>query len=242
MIRAAAQKPGFAKRFAVEWKNRSAMPFRALTIAAFVMAGILLINRNHFYDDEIFNVLLLLGLFITINEILRIVVLKIIHGMARRGELIISKYNLWFYLLFDDNHSGSYYSNTIFEHFLLHIDKPQYLRSRIWWLSNQSSPDAIIGDSARELKLTLRREVLPWIDDPDVVLFSVGGAEIRLGSVQMVLMFVCLATIVFLFKLFFFLSVIFVPCFLLIIARNTSRLSFAAAYYKMLTDKWPWEK
>lgn len=110
------------------------------------------------------------------------------------------------------------------------------LRSRIWWLSGQMRPDQLLGGVPSIL--AMRHGSLPrTLTNMSLPVGTLGGIIVRqwyLLTCQVITWSTCCGSCG--CGLFIF------PLVIYRVFLNIHSLALAAAYYRILTDKWPWER
>ncbi len=111
---------------------------------------------------------------------------------------------------------------------------------RIWWLSSRKKPELLLDGIAEALGKRNNANPQP-IDDPDLPVGLFGGIIIRqwyLYATQIAAWIsFCAPTCVFLFVV----PLIVIPVGVVLVMQTVHTLAYAAAYYRILTDRWPWE-
>ena len=80
-----------------------------------------------------------------------------------------------------------------------------------------------------------------WIDDPTVVIDSRFGIRVRQAPFYLlIILCTCVMSGLFLITTVIGMVIPIVVCIWLM--RRVNQLAFAAAYYRILTDEWPWER
>lgn len=240
----------FITRFTQSWKSREAvLIFFSGTLAVIFVTLfivflflILLAVKSKFYDMlELYilaEVLILTLLFPS-----AFVAMFAPRVLARVASSLVEQYNFAF-LLFAPLSENDIPKSPMLEFF---SGSPQIFakvntsfEERIWWLSSRKKPELLLEGIAEVLGK--RNNANPQaIDDPDLPVSLLGGIIIRqwyLYATQIAAWISCCApTCVFLFVV----PLIIIPVGVAKVIQTVHTLAYAAAYYRILAERWPWE-
>lgn len=108
--------------------------------------------------------------------------------------------------------------------------------SRIWWLSGQMKPELLLGGIPK--RTTDYSRTMPYkLSNPGLPVGRIGTIIIRqwyLYASQALSWSTCSCSIGCAF-------ILLVPFLIYRVVMNVHTLAYAAAYYRILTDRWPWE-
>lgn len=191
---------------------------------------------------------------IVIGAVLSLIILLLrkyeqyaVRKLAHAYYDLIYKYDLWFYFGVDQ---GREQSLKLPEWVIAppsgYIPHHKSLLERIWWMSERRDYAQIMGEYASSYAAKEKNNSLIYPANPTFVIgtiWSIPYSHVTFEVISNLFIILTCIVLYFFYGFMFLYFLIFAAAgiFELAAINRLSAISSAAAYYKMLTDNWPWE-
>lgn len=244
------KRPGqFAKRMHIFWRMKVYLPMVIGQYVAlpFALLFILTYSYSSSPGHKAFT-LAICALFVYFLLLMQVMVYSLKKLAAMAYELIY-KYDLWYYLMLENEEASNV--SRIYGFPLYHtagfIPNRLSFLSKIIWFTRCPKPKYIVGQAEALLVKKYGQYPLEWPSYWHCILSVVTGRRIEYAPLIALLYIVIPIMVIFPMVIipelrYMFPVLAYAYGITFAIALALSHSAFFAAYYKMLTDKWPWER